>query len=146
MVGRLDPKTGNIQLKDVPTKDARPYGIQINSKGVPFFCEFGTNKMASIDPHTMQITEYPLPQNARPRRMAISADDQVYFTDYESGNLGRLDPVSRAVKMWPSPGGAGSNPYGMWTWPPSGRGMRLRRHKASRLEHQAKVRGSRAIM
>jgi virginiamycin B lyase len=113
MVGRLDPKTGKIELKPVPTKEARPYGIQINSKGVPFFCEFGTNKMAKIDPTTMQITEYPLAEGVRPRRLAIAADDQVYFTDYEGGNLGRLDPVSGAVKMWPSPGGTGSNPYGI---------------------------------
>ena len=113
MVGRLDPNHGTVQLKEAPTKDAKPYGIQINNKGVPFFCEFGTNKMASIDPSTMQITEYTLPEGARPRRMAIAADDKVYFTDYEGGNLGRLDPQTRAVKMWPSPGGAGSNPYGM---------------------------------
>jgi len=117
MVGRLDPKTGKIDLKLAPTKDARPYGIQINSKGVPFFCEFGTNKLAKIDRHTMQITEYPLAESARPRRLAIAADDQVYFTDYESGNLGRLDPVSGAVKMWPSPGGPGSNPYGITITP-----------------------------
>jgi len=117
MVGRLDPKTGKIELKEVPTKDARPYGIQINRKGVPFFCEFGTHKMASIDPKTMQITEYPLPQSARPRRIAIDADDRVYFTDYQGGNLGRLDPASGAVKMWPSPGGTGSNPYGIVTAP-----------------------------
>jgi virginiamycin B lyase len=118
MVGRLDPKTGKIELKLVPTKEARPYGIQINSKGVPFFCEFGTNKMARIDtsktePKTMQIVEYPLAEGVRPRRLAIAADDKVYFTDYQGGNLGRLDPVSGAVKMWPSPGGAGSNPYGI---------------------------------
>jgi virginiamycin B lyase len=113
MVGRLDPKTGKIELKVVPTKEARPYGIQINSKGVPFFCEFGTNKMAKIDPKTMQITEYPLAEGVRPRRLAISADDKVYFTDYQGGNLGRLDPESGAIKMWPSPGGAGSNPYGI---------------------------------
>ena len=113
MVGRLDPRIGKIELRDVPTKDARPYGIQINSKGVPFFCEFGTNKMASIDPNTLQITEYPLPQNARPRRMAIAADDKVYFTDYGGGNIGRLDPATGAVKMYPSPGGSGSNPYGI---------------------------------
>jgi virginiamycin B lyase len=112
-VGRLDPKTGKVDLKGVPTKDARPYGIQINSKGVPFFCEFGTNKMARIDPHTLEISEYPLPSAARPRRMAIDAKDFVYFTDYEGGNLGRLDPASGAVKMWPSPGGAGSAPYGI---------------------------------
>jgi virginiamycin B lyase len=91
--------------------DARPYGIAINSKGIPFFCEFGTNKMAKIDPQTMAITEYKPPEGARPRRMAIDAADQVYFTDFQGGNLGRLDPESGAVKMWPSPGAAGSAPY-----------------------------------
>jgi virginiamycin B lyase len=69
--------------------------------------------MASVDPSTLQITEYSLPQNTRPRRMAIAADDKVYFTDYQGGNLGRLDPETRAVKMWPSPGGSGSDPYGI---------------------------------
>lgn len=113
MVGRLNPQTGKIDLKQVPTKEARPYGIQVNSKGVPFFCEFGTNKMARLDPQTMEITEYALPTGARPRRIAIDAGDNVYFTDYEGGNLGRLDPASKAVKMWPSPGGTRSNPYGI---------------------------------
>jgi virginiamycin B lyase len=68
MVGQLDPKTGKIELKQVATKEARPYGIQINSKGVPFFCEFGTNKMAKIEPTTMEITEYPLDDGWRSRR------------------------------------------------------------------------------
>ena len=113
MVGRLDPKTGKVELKEVPTKDAHPYGIQINSKGIPFFCEFGTNKLAKIDPKTMQITEYPLEPDVRPRRLAIAADDKIYFTDYQSGHLGRLDPASGAAKMWPSPGGPGSHPYGV---------------------------------
>lgn len=113
MVGRLDPRSGKVELKEVPTRDARPYGIQVNSKGIPFFCEFGTSKMASIDPQTMQIKEYPLQQSSRPRRMAIASDDRVYFTDYEGGNLGRLDPATGAVKMWPSPAGSGSNPYGI---------------------------------
>jgi len=112
-VGRMDPQTGKIELKQPPTADSHPYGIAINSKGVPFFCEFNSNKMASIDPKTMEITEYPLPSSARPRRIAIAADDAVYFSDYQGGNLGRLDPSTRAVKMWPSPGGPKSAPYGM---------------------------------
>jgi virginiamycin B lyase len=113
MVGRLDPKTGKVDLVAAPTKDARPYGIQVNSKGVPFFCEFGTNKMAKIDPKTMKITEYRLAESVRPRRMAIAADDKVYFTDYQKGHLGRLDPATGEAKMWDSPGGAGSDPYGI---------------------------------
>jgi virginiamycin B lyase len=113
MVGRLDPRGGKIDLKTVPTTNSHPYGIAINSKGVPIFCEFETNKMAKIDPQTMEITEYTLPEGARPRRMAIDASDRVYFTDYSEGHLGRLELASRAVKMWASPGGAKSAPYGI---------------------------------
>jgi len=113
MVGRLDPDKGKIDLKHVPTTDSHPYGIAINSKGVPIFCEFATNKMAKIDPGTMEITEYALPVGARPRRMAIDANDRVYFTDFSEGHLGRLDMATGAVKMWASPGGAKSAPYGI---------------------------------
>jgi virginiamycin B lyase len=111
MVGRLDPRSGKIDLKKMQAADSRPYGIAINSKGIPFFCEFGINKMAKIDPQSMAITEYPLPATARPRRMAIDASDNVYFTDFQSGNLGRLDSATGAVKMWRSPGGSVSAPY-----------------------------------
>jgi virginiamycin B lyase len=112
-VGRLDPRSGKIDLVNVPTANAHPYGIQVNSQGIPFFCEFFTNKLASIDPKTMAIREYPLPEGVRPRRLAIDGNDLVYFTDYERGHLGRLDPKTGEVKMWNSPAGAGSNPYGI---------------------------------
>ena len=117
MVGRLDPKTGKIELKEVPTESALPYGIQINSKGAPIFCELGTNKMASINPQTMAITEYSLPGGVRPRRLAIAADDTVYFTDFKSGHLGTLNTTTRAVKLYASPGGKESNPYGITITP-----------------------------
>jgi virginiamycin B lyase len=112
-VGRLDPKSGKVELQKVPTANAHPYGIQMDSHGTPFFCEFFTNKLASIDPQTMTIHEYTLPEGVRPRRMAIDATDCVYFTDFSHGHLGRLDPKSGEVKLWNSPGGAGSNPYGI---------------------------------
>ncbi len=113
MVGRLDPQTGKIELKEVPTEAALPYGIQVNSKGVPIFCELGTNKMAAIDPQTLAIKEYVLPAESRPRRLAIAADDTVYFTDFKSGHLGTLNTATGAVKLFASPGGAESNPYGI---------------------------------
>ena len=50
MIGRLDPKTGEIKLVTSPTPKSNPYGMVITSKGMPFFCEFGANKLASIDP------------------------------------------------------------------------------------------------
>jgi hypothetical protein len=49
----VDPHTGKIDLKKVQTADSHPYGIAINSRDVPVFCEFGTNEMASINRKSM---------------------------------------------------------------------------------------------
>ncbi len=112
-VGRLDPKTGIITLKEAPTAQCRPYGIVVNSKGTPFFCEFNSNKLASINPTTMEITEYVLPEGARPRRLTATHDDMIYYSDYARGYLGQLDPKTGKVAEWPSPGGSRSRPYGI---------------------------------
>ncbi|HTP66735.1 MAG TPA: hypothetical protein VMJ66_15190 [Geobacteraceae bacterium] len=116
-VGRLDPGTGRIVLKSPPTKSARPYGIAVNSAGIPFFCEFGVNRIGRIDPVIMAISEYQLPQGARPRRIAITKDELVWYTDYRRGFLGCLSPASGKVRVWPSPGGKESRPYGMTATP-----------------------------
>ena len=112
-VGTLDPKTGTINLAPVST-NSRPYGIMLNSKDVPFFDLFGTNKIGSLDLKTLKVTEYPLPAaGARPRRIAIGLDDTVYYTDYARGYLGHLDPATGKVQEFQSPGGASSQPYGI---------------------------------
>ena len=117
-IGRLDQRTGKIDLQKVPTEDSLPYGLVISSKGIPVFCEFGTNKVATVDPHTMAITEFELPgAGTRPRRLSIAKDDTVYFTDYAEGHLGRLNLVNGATKLWASPGGPESNPYGIAVTP-----------------------------
>jgi virginiamycin B lyase len=113
-VGRLDPKSGEIKLLTSPTPKSRPYGIQINSKGIPFVVDFGTNKIASIDPKTLAFKEYELPNaGARPRRLAITSDDIVWYTDFARGYLGRLDPATGKVTEWQSPSGPKSEPYGI---------------------------------
>jgi virginiamycin B lyase len=119
-VGRLNPQTGAIRLKPSPTINSVPYGIAVTASGIPFFCEFGTNKLASIDPDTMEITEYKLSQGARPRRLAISAGDMIYFTDFSRGYLGRLDLNTGNIQEWASPGGPQSRPYGIAITPDGG--------------------------
>ncbi len=112
-VGQLDPRSGAVRLKEVPTPHAVPYGIVVTKNGTPYFCEFGTNKLASIDPRTMEITEYPLPEGARPRRLALAADGAIYYSDYARGYLGHFDPATKKVEEWLSPAGAGAKPYGI---------------------------------
>ncbi|HEY7296787.1 MAG TPA: hypothetical protein VH684_02525 [Xanthobacteraceae bacterium] len=113
-IGRLDPATGEIKLVAPLTPNARPYGLQINSKGIPVIVLFGTNKVATVDPKTLAIKEYALPDAAsRPRRLALASDTIMYYTDFARGYLGRLDLTTGAVKEWQSPSGPKSQPYGI---------------------------------
>jgi len=114
VVGWLDPKSGDIKITQVPTPNAVPYGIAVTRAGIPYFCEFGSNTLASIDPNSLAITEYAIPNSsARPRRIAVAPDDTIYYTDYERGYLGHFDPATKKFEEWQSPGGGGSNPYGI---------------------------------
>jgi virginiamycin B lyase len=116
MVGRLIPETGELKVSASPTANTYPYGIQVNSKGVPWYVDFRGNRLGSVDPVTMEIREYPLPDPAaRPRRIALTPDDVVWYTDFARGYLGRFDPKTGQVKEWPSPGGPKSEPYGIAT-------------------------------
>lgn len=114
-IGRLDPKNGKMTLTKLPTPHAVPYGIVVLQNNTPLFCEFGANKLGAIDPKTLTIHEYPLPAaSARPRRIALAPDGTVYYTDYARGYLGHFDPASgKLLKEWASPGGQGSEPYGI---------------------------------
>jgi virginiamycin B lyase len=70
-VGRLVPSTGVMTIVKTPTDNTYPYGIQVNSKGVPWYVDFRGNRVGSVDPETMKITEYPLPDPAaRARRIS----------------------------------------------------------------------------
>jgi virginiamycin B lyase len=114
MIGRVDPKTGEVKLVTAPTPRSRPYGLLINSKGIPVLVLFGTNKIATVDPKTMAIKEYSLPDAAsRPRRLALEGDDVVWYADFSRGYLGRYDLATGAHKEWQSPSGPKSEPYGI---------------------------------
>jgi len=113
-IGRLDPSTGEIRLSDTPTRFSSPYGLVINSKGIPWFTERGMNKLGSVNPDTMEIKEYVLPNpKIGTRRLTTTPDDVVWYSDYMRGYLGSFDPKTGKFKEWPSPSGPRSLPYGI---------------------------------
>jgi virginiamycin B lyase len=111
-VGVLNLFSSEIRLAHTPTKTASPYSLAVNSKGIPFFTELDSARLGSIDPATMKITEYSLPNaDAQARCLAITPDDVIWYTDYVRGYLGRFDPQTGKFDEWPSPSGRGSRPY-----------------------------------
>jgi virginiamycin B lyase len=72
----------------------------------------GSYKVASLDPVTMAVREYPLPdQKSTVRRVAITSDDMVWYVNAALGRLGRLNPKTGEIKEWPSPSGTDTQPY-----------------------------------
>lgn len=112
-IGRLDPQSHDVDLIKVPTPRARPYGIKQAPDGTLWIALLGTNKLASVNPQTLELREQALPDGARPRRIAISDQGHVFYTGYARGVLGRLDPALDMIDEWPMPGGENSRPYGM---------------------------------
>lgn len=114
-VGKFETKTGKVHLRKNPTANGRPYGIVQNPvDGALYYDEFNSNKIARLDPVTLEITEFVLPRaEARPRRIAVTDDGIVWYGDYAKGFLGRLDPKTGAIKEWVNPSGEKSRPYAM---------------------------------
>lgn len=114
-VGRLDKKTGEVKLVKIGSGGRTlPYGIEIDTKGRAWVNEFGTNKIAMIEPGTLAVREFDLPHAAaRSRRIAVTPDDQVWYVDYARGFLGHLDPASGTIEEFQMPGGERSRPYAM---------------------------------
>ncbi len=85
-VGRLDTATGAVTLKQVATPKAMPHGIILTRADIPFFALSGTNKIGRINPQSMDITEFTLPEGARPRRLAVAAGDFIWYGDSATGD------------------------------------------------------------
>ncbi len=114
-VGKLTVATLKVQVIEVPTERARPYGIVMDPSGLrPWIVLFGTNKLATVDPETMELTEFVLPRpETRPRRIAMTTDGHVWYVDFAGGMLGRFDPETEGVREWATPGGPESRPYAL---------------------------------
>jgi virginiamycin B lyase len=112
-IGRFDRKTGEIKLWRPTEVRSNPYGVVLDANGQPFFNLFATNKIATIDPKTLEYKEFTLPDSrARARRIAVTSDGTVWFGDYR-GFLGHLNPKTGAYEEFALPSGAGAQPYAM---------------------------------
>lgn len=111
MLGRFDPASGEVQLVEVTTPRARPYGILPDADGV-WVVLLGTNRLARWDLDG-SYREVALPEDdIRPRRLAL-VDGVVWYCDYAGGRLGRYDPADGSHQLIAMPSGDASQPYAM---------------------------------
>jgi len=112
-VGRLNPKTGEIKVVQNADGARQPvrHGDELER---PFRSSAISDEQDHrIDPDTLAIKEYVLPNpESRPRRIAISPDDVIWYADYSRGYRRAARSEHRRVMDWPSPSGPKSQPYG----------------------------------
>ena len=115
-IGRFDRKTGEIKLwrppaDGPPDPQTNPYGVVLASDGTPYINLWRSNRIATIDPKTLEYKEFSHPDSTmRARRIAITSDNQVYFGDYR-GILNHLDPKTGRFTEYPFPAGSGKQMY-----------------------------------
>jgi len=72
----------------------------------------GTNAIAEMDPDTLSIRYFDIPDpRTRIRRLDIASNGSIWFVNSSLGKIGNLDPKTGAVKQWDSPSGPSSHPY-----------------------------------
>ena len=132
-VGNLDPKTGEIQLVDLPkvkpggiAGGTTPYGIDVDPlTGMIWYSRLFGDKIGSIDPDTLEVTEYDSPVRG-PRRMRFDDEGILWVTGYSEGTLARVEPREYITKVYkmpefaegyrPAPYSLGVNPITQDIW------------------------------
>lgn len=111
MLGRLDPETG--ELREMRT-EPRPYGIRVGNDGMLWIAYNGTNRIGAMDPDSMEITHYTVPnEESRIRRLYPDSQGNIWYVNSTQGKIGRLEPGTGAIREWDSPSGPDSHPYAL---------------------------------
>ena len=116
VLGRLDPKTGNVDRIKLGEESA-PHGVVIGPDGAAWVTDGGLNAILRVDPDTREVKRWPLPpknDGANLNTAAFDGRGRIWFTG-QSGIFGRLDPKTEEMKVWDAPRGTG--PYGITATP-----------------------------
>lgn len=102
--GRLDPKTGRVQVWDAP-RGRGPYGIATTPSGEVYYASLAGNHIARIDIDSGRATviEPPTPKQGA-RRIWSDRRGRLWVSEWNSGQLSRFDPASGDWKSWKLPG------------------------------------------
>jgi len=112
-VGHFNVSTGEARVVAMNTPNSRPYGVRMAPDGIqPWISMNGTNKIVTVNPETMGVTDIILPnERTVVRRLDVTSDGMVWYGDFNSGNIGRYNPNDGTITEWEMPDGDGSRPY-----------------------------------
>lgn len=92
-IGRVDAKTGEIKLYEIPTKGAAPRRGQMDAQDRVWFGEYKGNKIGMFDPKTEKFTEWTAPTAfSAPYDVQIDKNGDAWTGSMTTDRVLRLDP------------------------------------------------------
>lgn len=113
IIGRIDPKTGEIKEYQLPPKSL-PHTITLDANDTPWFTGNANGTIGKIDPATGKATVYvmPDPKARDPHTMEFDKNGILWFSLQQANMFGRLDPKTEDIKLVTAKT-AGAKPYGV---------------------------------
>lgn len=114
VLGRIDPKTGNIKEYPLKTPHSGPHGLVEDKDGNIWYTGNAAALIGKLDPKTGAVTEYKIPDpNVKdPHTLIFDQSGILWFTAQNSNRVGRLDPKTGDIRILTAPTPK-SRPYGM---------------------------------
>jgi virginiamycin B lyase len=114
VLGRLDPKTGEMKEFPLKTPKSGPHGLTADKHGNIWYTGNSAALIGKLDPKTAEITEYRMPDSAArdPHTPIFDQKGMLWFTLQGSNMVGRLNPATGEIKLATAPTRR-SLPYGI---------------------------------
>jgi virginiamycin B lyase len=112
VLGRLDPKTGEIKEFPLKTPHSGPHGLTEDKDGNIWYTGNTGSLIGKLDPKTGAVTEHQTPEPGDPHTLIFDNSGILWFTMQNLNRIGRLDPNTGQIKLL-TPPTANARPYGM---------------------------------
>ena len=114
VLGRLNPKTGEMKEFPLKTPQSGPHGLAEDKDGNIWYTGNSAGLIGKLNPKTGELTEYKMPDPAArdPHTPLFDKNGMLWFTLQNSNMVGRLNPATGEIKLATAPTPR-TNPYGM---------------------------------
>ncbi len=103
-IGRLDAKTGEVWLYEVPTKGSNPRRMQIDDKERLWFGEYRGHKIGMFDTKTEKFKEWTLPTPwSAPYDVTLDKNEHAWTGSMLTDRVVRLDTASGVATEYLTP-------------------------------------------
>jgi virginiamycin B lyase len=101
--GRLDPRSGKMELFDAP-KGRGPYGINATPDGTVYYASLAGSFVGRINADGSTTVLEPPTRRQGARRVWSDSKGNVWVAEWNSGNLSRYEPATNKWSTWHAPG------------------------------------------